>query len=155
MQTLITNTNWGMKKSRPVEKDLGVLVDGKLDICQQCALATQKTNCILGCIQRCVASRARDMILLLYPLLARPHLKCCLQLRSSQYRRDMDLLEHVQRRATKMNHGMKHLSYEDRLRELGLFSLQKRMLRGDLIAPLQILKGRYRKEGADSLAGSV
>ena len=132
MQTLITNTNWGMKKSRPVEKDLGVLVDGKLDICQQCALATQKTNCILSCIKRSVGSRAREVILPLCSVLMRPHLENCIQMWSPQYRRDMDLLEHVQRRATKMNHGMKHLSYEDRLRELGLFSLEKRRLQGNL-----------------------
>jgi len=134
-------------ESSPAEKDLRVPVDEKLDMSHQRAPAARKASHIPGCITSSVASRPTEVSLLLYSSLVRPHLESCGQLWSPQHRKDMDLLERVQRRATKMIRGTEHLSCEDRLRELGLFSLEKRRLQGDLIASFQYLKGTYRKDG--------
>ena len=87
-----------------------------MDMNQQCAQTAQKANHTLGCIKRSMASRSKEVILPLYSVLLRPHLEYCMQMWSPQYRRDTDLLECVQSRATKMIQGMEHLSHEDRLR---------------------------------------
>ena len=90
-------------------------------------------------------SRLREVVLPLCSALMRPHLEYCIHMWSPQYRKDMDLLECVQMRATTMICRMEHLSCEDRLRELGLFSLEKRRLWGNQSVGFQYIRGECKK----------
>ena len=102
----------------------------KLNTSQQWALAAKAANGILHCARRSAASRSREVILALSSALVRSHLECCVQFWAPQYKRHMHI---CQQRASKTVKGLEHLSDEERLRELGRFSLGRRRHRGDLI----------------------
>ncbi|KAK4820750.1 hypothetical protein QYF61_005913 [Mycteria americana] len=118
-----------------VEKDREVLGDRQPNVSRQCAQVAEKANGILACIRNSVASRTRACWA--------PHSK-----------RDIEGLERVQRRATELGKGLEHKADGERLRDLGLFSLEKRRLRGDLIALYSCLKGGCREVTSHKTRGN-
>ena len=123
------------------ERDLGVIISQDLRPREQCINARNKANRILGFISRTVTNRTSEVILRLYLALVRPHLDYAVQFWSPYYRMDIDRLESIQRRMTKMINGIRHLEYKDRLKRLQLHSLERRRLRGDLIEVFKWIKG--------------
>lgn len=100
-----------------------------MNISLQCALDTKKANGV-GCIRQSITSSSREVILPLYLVIVRPHLVYFVHFWATQYKRDLDILERVQWRGTKMMKGLEYLSYEVRLRELRFPLLEERSLKG-------------------------
>ena len=117
--------------SMEAEKDLGIITDSKMNMGQQCGDAVSYT---LSCIHRCISSRSKEVILPLYAALVRPQLEYCVQFWALHFKRDVDSMERVHRRGTRVIRGQQGRPYEEGLWDLNLFSLHKRRLRGDLVA---------------------
>ena len=123
------------------EVDLGVVVSKDLKPSQHCTETVKMANKLVGFIGRTFEFKSEKVILALYNSLVRPKLEYCVQFWSPYYRKDIEKLEKIQRRVTKMIPRLKNKTYEERLDELNLFSLTKRRIRGDLIEVFKIFKG--------------
>ena len=123
------------------EKDLGVTMNANMKVSEQCRIAVSKGNQVLGMIRRNISYKDKSLIVPLYKAIVRPHLEYCIQAWSPYLRKDIDMLEKIQRRATKLIPGLRDLRYEERLKECGLTTLETRRLRGDQIEVFKILNG--------------
>ena len=108
---------------------------------EQCSTAVKNANSTLGVIRRHIKSRKKDIIVKLYKALVRPKLEYCVQVWCPYLRKDIDNIERVQHRATKLISECRGLSYNNRLSRVGLITLEKRRLRGDLIQVFKLIKG--------------
>ena len=111
------------------------------NVSEQCRIAASKGNQVLGMIRRNITYKEKSLIIPLYKAIVRPHLEYCIQAWNPYLRKDVDMLEKIQRRATKLIPGLRDLTYEERLNECGLTTLETRRLRGDQIEVFKILNG--------------
>ena len=111
------------------EKDLGVTISTDMKVSEQCGIAASKGDQILGLIRRNITYKEKKVIIPLYKAIVRPHLEYCIQAWRPYRKKDIDMLERIQRRATKMIPQLRDLSYEERLKECGLTTLETRQLR--------------------------
>ena len=123
------------------EKDLGVTMNANMKVSEQCRIAASKGNQVLGMIRRNITYKEKSLIIPLYKAIVRPHLEYCIQAWNPHRRKDVDMLEKIQRRATKLIPELRDLTYEERLKECGLTTLETRRLRGDQIEVFKILNG--------------
>jgi hypothetical protein len=134
----INNTTLSICSS---ETDLGIITSSDLKSELHCAKVCKIANRIIGLIGRTFEHKSADVILKLYKSLVRPHLEYCVQAWSPHFRKDIDKLERVQQRATRLIANMRHLSYDERLSALNLHSLRRRRTKGDLIEIFKIING--------------
>ena len=128
------------------EKDLGAWCTSDLKLSLHCCKAAVKASQALGLIRRTFKINSAEMFLFLYKMYVRPHLEYCVQSWSPYLARDIDILEKVQRRATKHVYGLNSLPYEGRLEKLQLYSSFCRRQRGDMIETYKILHNYYNIE---------
>ena len=125
------------------EKDLGVHIDSKLNFNEHILNQVKKARCTAGVIHRNILNKTPNVMVPLYKSMVRPHLEYANTVWSPYTKKNINLIENIQRHFTKKITGLKHKSYEDRLKSLRLPSLTFRRLRGDLIEAYKIIHNIY------------
>ena len=123
------------------EKDIGVKFSADMKVSEQRGIAASKGIQILGLIWRTITYKEKQLIVPLYKAIFRPHLEYCIQAWRPYRKKDIYKLERIERRATKMIPELRDLSYESRLLQCGLTTLETRRLRGDQIEVFKIVNG--------------
>ena len=121
------------------EKDLGILIDCKLDFGCHIKEIVGRANRMIGMIRSSFVCLNKKMFLNLYLALIRPLLEYCVQVWSPHLQKYIKLIEGVQRRATRLVPELRELPYEERLKELKLTTLEERRVRGDMIETYKII----------------
>ena len=121
------------------EKDVGVTIHKSLKPSLQCARTATKANLVLGQLARAVTYRDRTTFIRLYQMYVRPHLEYAVQSWCPWNVADKEILEKVQRRAVNMVSNLRGRTYEEKLSELGMVTLETRRRRGDMIQTFKIL----------------
>lgn len=125
------------------EKDVGVIFNDKLSCVDHLAEKVNKANKIVGIIRRTFVTLDTTIFKALFVALVRPHVEYANQVWSPHLMKDIEIVENVQRRATRMVPGLEGLSYEERLKKLNLPTLAYRRARGDMIETYKILTDKY------------
>ena len=115
------------------EKNLGVKINADMNVSEQCGTAASKCNNIFGLITRNITYKEKKLIIPPYKAIVRPHLEYCIQAWIPYRKTNIDTHESIQRRTIKIIPELRYLSYEERLKECGLITLETRRLRGDQI----------------------
>ena len=116
-------------------------MNANMNVSEQCRIAASKGNQVLGMIRRNITYKEKRLIITLYKTIVRPHLEYCIHVWNPHLRKYVDMLEKIQRRATKLIPELRDLTYAERLKECGLTTLETRRLRGDQIEVFKILNG--------------
>ena len=124
-----------------IEKDLGVEISWSLNFHFHCQEKVNKANKVLGCLRHSFKYLDKDSFSMLYKAIVRPHLEFASCIWNPRFKKTIDMVERVQRRATKLVPEVRDLPYTERLKALGLESLEYRRTRSDLIETFRILNG--------------
>ena len=130
------------------EKDIGITIDSELTFESHICEKVNKATLIFGALRRAFRYLDKKLFIPLYKKMVRTQLDYASSVWAQYKKKHIDMIENVQKRATKQIPGMKNLPYEERSRKLELPTLSYRRLRGDMIEVYKIIQGHYDPEAS-------